>query len=112
MASAATKLFGVAELFEHILINTKPCREDLFILQRVSHSFNDTINGSTPLLRIMNIIYDPASRVTTTFKKLLTAIFRRNGRFRLRPFSVSRIVNDGKIGKRVILYFVYFFDYP
>ena len=54
MASAAARVFAIAELVEQVLLYIEDGQR-LFGLQRVSRSFDMTINGSTGLLRKMRI---------------------------------------------------------
>lgn len=49
--SAASKVFEVVELLEHILNNLE-CHQ-LFAMQRVNHSFRNVIRGSKQLQRLM-----------------------------------------------------------
>ncbi|KAK3691336.1 hypothetical protein LTR37_018697 [Vermiconidia calcicola] len=71
MASATEKVFAITELLEQILFYVgegDPCAdggnpvEELFALQRVNHTFEDTIQGSFNLRRMMGLEHD----VTTT----------------------------------------------
>lgn len=57
MASPADRLPN--ELWEQILVQCELTGRDLFRLQCVNRSFNQTINGSTPLLRTMEILHKP-----------------------------------------------------
>lgn len=62
MASAAKRVFAITEILEQILIDCKLNTRDLFLLQTVSRSFHHAINGSTPLLRMMEILHKPTEQ--------------------------------------------------
>ena len=47
MASAANRVFGVAELLEKILLEAEAT--DILLLQRVCRFWQATVQGSTPL---------------------------------------------------------------
>lgn len=58
MASAAFRLFHIAELSEQILHEVNALEDSakrLFVLQRVNHAFRSTINSSAQLLQAMGV---------------------------------------------------------
>lgn len=62
MATGADRVFAIAELLEDILLKAKLETKELFRLQAVNWSFHHAINGSTPLLRIMEVLHKPVNQ--------------------------------------------------
>lgn len=59
MSSSASRVFAIPEILEQILLFTDPTTRNLYQLQTINRSFHHAINGSSPLLRIMEILHKP-----------------------------------------------------
>ena len=57
MSSSADCVFAIPEILEHILLFIDPTTRNLYQLQTINRSFHHAINGSSPLLRTMEILH-------------------------------------------------------
>ena len=100
MVSTAEQVFAIPELLEHILLYlddrgsymTDPQHSrELFTLQRVSRSFNNTVRGSIRLKARMGLEY-PLPEVTMAVRSSgLITPYLKNKKLKLTPFTVDEI---------------------
>lgn len=62
MASAADRVFAVTEILEQILLDCELTTRQLFLIQTVNRSFHHAVNGSTTMLRTMEILHKPTDQ--------------------------------------------------
>ena len=100
MLSTAEQVFAIPELLEHILLYldergsyvVDPQRsKELFTLQRVSRSFNNTVRGSIKLKAKMGLEYPLPENTMAVRSAGLISPYLKDEELKLSPFTVDEI---------------------
>lgn len=62
MVSAADRVFAITEILLQILLDCNLSTRELFLIQTVNRSFHHAVNGSTTMLRTMEILHKPTDQ--------------------------------------------------